>query len=122
MSFPTIKLKVTNIEISPGLSDLVDLKLQTLEKFLPAGETDIVCEVEMEKLAEHQSGKIYRVEVNLYVAGKMHRAEATEEQIEKAIDVVRGEIKRELRRTNGKRQSLLRRGSQAIKDMLRFGE
>ena len=121
MSFPIINLKATNLEISPGLSSLVDQKLQPLEKLLPEGETDIVCEVELEKSAAQQTGKIYRAEVNLYVAGKLHRAVSTEEQIEKAVDEIRDELKRELHKAAGKRHSLVKRGGQMIKNMMRFG-
>lgn len=121
MSFPTINLKATNVVISPGLASLVDQKFETLEKVLPKGETDVSCEVELEKLSEHQTGKIYRVEANLYVSGKLYRSETTEEQIEKAVDVVRDDLKREIQRATGKRQSLIKRGGQAFKDMMRFG-
>lgn len=121
MSFPNIAVKVTNIELTSGLSSLIDQKFMTLEKLIPANETDVRCRVEIERLTEHQSGRIYRVEADLYVGGKPFRAEATEEQLEKAIDEVRDELKRELEKAQGKRKSLLRRGGQAIKDMLRFG-
>lgn len=110
-----------NVTISPGLSALVEQKFHQLEKLLPKGEDDIRCELELEKLPEHHTGKIFRVEANLYVAGLLHRAEATEEQFEKSIDVVRNELRRLLQHANGKRKSLVRRGAHAIKDMLRFG-
>ncbi len=121
MSFPQIVVKATNIELTSSLSSLIDQKFSTLEKLIPADETDVRCRVEVEKLSEHQSGKIYRVESNLYVSGKSFRAEATEEQVEKAIDEVRDELKRELDTAQGKRKSLLKRGGQALKNMLRFG-
>ena len=121
MAFPTINLKVTNIELSPGLSSLIDQKLQPLEKLMPNDETDVSCKVEVMKLPEHQTGRIYRVEANLFVGGTLHRAEATEEQVEKAIDEVRDELKRELHKASGKRHSLIKRGGQAIKNMMRFG-
>jgi ribosomal subunit interface protein len=121
MSFPSIVVKATNIELTPGLSSLIDQKFMALDKLIPAHETDVRCKVEIEKLTEHQSGKIYRIEADLFVGGKPFRAEATEEQVEKAIDEVRDELKRELERAHGRRKSLLRRGGQALKDMLRFG-
>lgn len=121
MSFPTINTKATNIELTPELTELVDQKLTPLEKFLPDEESDMKCDVELEKGGEHQSGNIYRAEVNLYVSGTLYRAEATEDQIEKAIDRVRDDVKRELRRANAKRDSLIRRGGRKIKDMMRFG-
>jgi ribosomal subunit interface protein len=122
MAFPQITVKATNLELSPGLSSLIDQKLTPIGKLIPDEATDSYCRVEVSKLTEHVSGKIHRFEANLFVNGKTYRAEATEEQMEKAIDTVRDELKRELERAQGKHQSLLRRGSQAIKDMLRFGQ
>lgn len=120
MTFPRISMKTTNITVSPDLEALIEHKFEALGRLLP-DRKEALCEIELEKEAEHQSGKIYRAEVNLTVAGKLFRTEATEEQIEHAIDVARGELKRELERAHGKRQSLLKRGGQAIKRMIRFG-
>lgn len=120
MSFPYISTKSTNFTITPQLETLLDQKFAPLGKFLD-GKTDITCEVELEKIGDHHSGKIFRAEINLYAGGKMHRAEATEDLMEHAIDVIRDELTRELKHENEKRRSLVRRGSQAIKDMLRFG-
>ncbi len=122
MTFPMISTKALNVELTRGMENLIDQKLQTLEKLLPENATDIRCEVEVEKVAEHQSGKIHRVEINLFIAGTLYRTEATEDQIEKAIDEARNEMRHELQRALGKRQSLVRRGSRMIKDMLRFGK
>jgi ribosomal subunit interface protein len=122
MAFPHITVKATNIELSPGLSSLIDHKLTPIGKFIPDEATDGHCRVEVEKLSEHLSGKIYRFEANLFADGKTYRAEATEEQLEKAIDTVRDELKVELERAQGKRQSLFKRGARAMKQMLRFGD
>jgi ribosomal subunit interface protein len=121
MSFPTINIKATNMELSDELRSLLEQKIQALEKFIPNDESDVVCQAELERMTDKQSGRIQRAEVNLRVAGKLYRAEATEEQMEKAIDSVRDEIKRELRKARGKEQSLMKRGGQAIKRMVRFG-
>lgn len=122
MSFPTINIKATNLELTDELRTLLEEKLISLEKFIPEGETDLKCEAELERVTNrHQSGRIQRAEVNLYVAGKLYRAEATEEQMEQAIDVVRDELKRELRKARDKQHSLMKRGGQAIKRMARFG-
>ncbi len=120
MSFPQITVKATNLELSSGLSDLIDQKLIPVGKLISDEATEATCRVEIERLTEHTSGKIFRFEANLFANGKTYRAESTEEQIEKAIDVVRDELKRELEKANGKHHSLVRRGSQAIKKMLRF--
>ena len=121
MSFPRINTKATNITITPQLETLLEQKFESLGKLIGT-HGDERCEIELEKVAEHQSGKIYRAEVNLYTGGKLFRAESTEEQIEQAIDKVRNELKHELQHAHGKRQSLFKRGRQAIKNMMRFGE
>ncbi len=120
MSFPQIQNKSKNYTITPQIALLIDQKFQPLGKFTGNAE-DAKCEIELERIGDHQSGRIFRAEVNLYMMGKMFRAEAIEEQMESAIDSIQNELKRELQRAHGKRQSLMRRGGQALKHMLRFG-
>jgi len=67
--------------------------------------------------------RLYVVLRQLFLSDeKLFRAEAIEEQIEQAIDSARDELKTELQHTHGKRQSLVRRGGQMLKDMMRFGK
>lgn len=120
MTFPHINVKTTNFTMTPHLEKLIEQKFTPLGKFLN-DRTESLCEIELEKVADQQSGKIYRTEVNLQTNGKLFRAEAIEEQIEQAIDSARDELKTELQHTHGKRQSLVRRGGQMLKDMMRFG-
>lgn len=121
MAFPTITFKHTTTENTAYLEDLVTNKFQPLERYIGA-ETDFKCEVEFQKESPRHSGKLYRVEANVWLAGKMFRAEATEETFEYAIDEVRNELDKELRRAGEKRESLVRRGGRKIKEMLRRGK
>jgi ribosomal subunit interface protein len=120
MAFPTVHVKALQIEVAPHLERLLQEKLSTLEKYI-GDETDVQCEAEFAKVAPHHSGAVYRVEVNLWYKGTLYRAEATEDQFEKAIDEVRNELDKELRRAHKKRENLFRRGRRMIKDMMRFG-
>ncbi len=120
MTFPQISIKASNYTVTPEMEALLDQKFGPLGKFLE-GKSDVHCQVELEKIGSHHSGKIFRAEINLYVEGKMFRADSTQEQMEFAIDVIRDDVKRELQRAQGKKLSLLKRGRQAIKNMLRFG-
>jgi ribosomal subunit interface protein len=120
MAFPVIQFKGTNVTIEQKWQDLVEQKFSTLGKYI-GNETDVTCQVEFEKEASHQNGPIHRIEANLFVAGKLFRAETVEESFELAIDVVRQELDRELAKTNEKKETLLKRGGRKVKDMLRFG-
>ena len=120
MSLQRITFKHTGVDVRPHLQDIVTEKLQTLDRFL-GGKTDVKCEVEFAKVAPRRNGAVYRIEVNIWTAGDLHRAEATEETFERAIDVVRSELESELQRSRTKKQSLWRKGARKMKDMMRFG-
>jgi ribosomal subunit interface protein len=120
MTFPPISVKATNLTLTPELQALIDQKFLPLGKFIH-DQGDAKCDVEVERTTEHQSGKIFRAEVNFFSGGTLYRAESTQEQIEQAVDAVRDELRHELQRARGKRHSLMQRGRRAIKDMLRFG-
>jgi ribosomal subunit interface protein len=121
MTFPPITAKATNMTMTPELAALLDQKFLPLGKFVHERD-DARCEIELERVAEHHSGRIYRAEVNFFNDGTLYRAEATREQIEQAIDDVRDELRHELQHVRGKKHSLLQRGRRALKNMLRFGE
>lgn len=120
MSFPTINFKFTNTDSDNTLKTLLTDKFESLGKFV-GDETDVKCDVEFDKVTNSQSGFVHRVEANLWLHGTMYRAEATLENFEAAIDEVRNELDKELRRANDKRGSLMKRGGRKIKEMLRFG-
>lgn len=119
MSFPIINFKKNDADVTEALLELAEEKLQTLEKFI--GEAPTLCEAEFEKVSNQQSGFVYRFEVNLEVNGKLYRADAVGDSFEKAIDEVRNELDKELRRARDKKDTLIRRGGRKIKEMLRFG-
>ncbi|MDA8596931.1 ribosome-associated translation inhibitor RaiA [Candidatus Pacebacteria bacterium] len=121
MTFPMISFKATSTEMDESLQQLVDQKFSSLDKFI-GDETDVKCEVEFEKVAPHNSGEVHRVEANLWLHGTLYRAEATESSFEVAIDEVRDELDKELRRANDKRDTLVKDGGRKIKEMMRFGE
>ncbi|MCA9361203.1 ribosome-associated translation inhibitor RaiA [Candidatus Kaiserbacteria bacterium] len=121
MSFPNIQYKITQVEIEPAIKALVEQKFSSLSKFI-GNETDVKCEVEFEKVAPKNNGEVHRFETNLWISGTLYRAESTEESFEKAIDVVRNELDKEIRRSRTKRESLFRKGGRKIKNMMRFGK
>lgn len=120
MSFQNITFKYTNCDTSSSLESIVSQKLSSLEKYVGA-ETDVRCEVEIQKSTAHKSGPNCRVEVNIWVAGALYRAEASKETFEAAVDAVRDDLNLEMRKANEKQDSLLRRGGRKIKEMMRFG-
>ncbi len=114
MTFPLITYKYNAVENSDTLTTLTNQKLGTLGKFISQGIA-ASCEVEFEKVGSHQHGKIYRVEANLTIDGTFYRTEATEENFEAAIDEVRNELDKMIRRSKDKRASFIRRAGNKLK-------
>ncbi len=123
MAFPMIQFKATNVQMESKWQDLVEQKFQSLQKYIGTA-TDTKCDIEFEKETggHHNGGKVHRVEANLFFAGTLHRAVASEESFEKAIDEVRTELDRELAKSNEKKETMLKQGGRKLKEMLRFGK
>lgn len=116
MSIPMINFKVTNADVDETLKSLAQQKLSSLDKFVK--EASVICDAEFEKVAPQQNGNINRFEVNLTVDGQLHRAEATMDSFEKAVDKVRDELDKKLRRTADRKESLFKKGGRKIKEMI----
>lgn len=117
MAFPTITYKYNGIEEAKSLVDVVEQKFTTLQKLIPS-EAVTVCEVEFEKTSAQQHGRVYRIESNLSIDGKLYRAEATENTFEEAIAKVRDELDYELSRAKDKQDTLHKRAGRALKNLL----
>ena len=117
MTFPTINYKYNDNAEAQKLAPVVDQKLGAFEKYLHGNES-ITCDVEFERVAPSQKGKIFRVEVNCMIDGKMFRAEATEESFEQAIDEVRDELDKELRRAKGKQEAVDKQAAREAKEKM----
>ncbi len=117
MTFPTINYKYNGIEEAKSLVDTVEQKFAPLAKLMPVNAAT-KCEVEFEKTGGHQHGRIYRVEANVVINGKLYRAEATENSFEEAIDKVRDELDGELSRAKDKKDTLQKRAGRALKNLL----
>jgi len=117
MEFPIINFKYNDLEEVKPLADLMQQKLQSLTKYLHE-EQSITCDVEFEKVAPQNAGQVYRAEVNLMVEGTLFRAEATENSFEVAIDEVRNELDKELRRAKDKQVTLDKDAGRAAKEQM----
>lgn len=117
MTLPIINFKSTNVEADETVQDIVTQKLTSLEKFI-GEEADVVIDVEFEKAAGHQSGRIFRVEANITLKGTLYRAEATEASFEAAVDEVRDELDKELSRAHDKAITTERAEGREMKERL----
>jgi len=115
-----IKIRSTNFALTQALDEYVNQKISSLEKFLSGGG-DVLCEVEIGRTTtHHKSGDIFRAEVNMTPpGGPQIFAVAEESDLYKAIDIVRDETEREIVSRKNKRNTLFRRGSAKVKNLLK---
>jgi ribosomal subunit interface protein len=112
-----INFKYNNHAEAQELSDITEQKLATLKKFIAADQS-IICDAEFDKVAANKKGAIFRFSTNLQVDGDMYRADATEESFEAAVDEVRDELDKKLRRTKSKKDSLGKKAGRAMKNLI----
>lgn len=118
-----IKITTTNIELTNAIESYVDEKMRSVEKFAMSHEKeDPIMNVEIGKTNNHhQSGDVFRAEVDMNVRGKHFRAVSVKSDLYAAVDEVRDFLVRELTSHKEKTRTLVRRGAGIIKDILRFG-
>jgi ribosomal subunit interface protein len=117
MTFPIINYKFNDLDEAQALREIVEQKFSSLEKFLQRDNFG-TCDVEFTKVPSHQNGRIHNVGVNLMIEGTLYRAEATEESFEKAIDEVRAELDKELRRAKDKQVTMDKQSGREAKEQM----
>lgn len=113
-----INIKVTNLTLTPEISEYVEKKLQKISQIL--NKEEVLVSVELAKITEHhRQGEIFRAEIKISGAGTNYYATKESVDILSAIDEVKDEILSEVSKETGKKRNLLRRGERAVKDMMR---
>jgi putative sigma-54 modulation protein len=115
-------IKTKNFESTEEIENYLDKKLKSLEKFLSSFNRDLVkVEVEIGRTTKHhQAGDIFRAEINLSINGKLFRAESEQESLYAAIDEVRDDLEREIKKFKEKRETIFIRGARSIKKKLKI--
>lgn len=115
-----VSIKSTEFNMTPDIEGYAREKFESLEKHIDLnGEEDILAEIEFERSTHHKKGEVFRVEANISFKGQMVRAEATRHDPRVAIDDVRQQLDKRIRRSKGRRFDLIKRGGRKLKNLLR---
>jgi len=117
-----ILIKATNLRLTPDIEKYVLDRIGSLTKFLGSADSEEVeARVEVGLISKHhQTGNIFRAEVNLNLLGQLLRAEAEEGDLKAAIDAVKEELQEEIKKYKGKRFAQYKRGARLAKKLLRL--
>lgn len=115
-----LNIKATGISLNPEITNYLEKRLQSLNNLISDGNQNAMIDAELGRTTtHHQSGDIFRAEINLHTEGKSYRAVAEKENLNSAIDAVKDEMENILTKEKRKRLSLVRRGGQKVKAILR---
>jgi putative sigma-54 modulation protein len=118
-----IHTKAQHIGLTPAISAYVEKRLGSLGKYVSYADSydDARVEVTLEKTNDHHntSGEQFIAKANLDARTLHIFAEATDADLYAAIDKLKDELQRELGSKRERRVSLIRRGGQKLKSMLK---
>lgn len=100
-----ITVKATNLDLTPTLKQYLEEKIGSLSKFLKIFEIESEVQVQVEvgrATRHHQQGNIFRAEANLMLPKKVLRGVAEKEDIRTAINEVKSELQKEIKKYNQK--------------------
>lgn len=120
-----IRVKATDFEITPAVRAYLDERIVALTKHL-SGEEDVArIEVELGRDAgrPRHGANIFFAEIIVIVPGRERiYARNNSESVNGAIDDVKEEVERQLRREKKLHIRLYRRGGRLAKRLLQFGD
>jgi len=127
-----IVIKGTNIKLNQGIKQYINEKFNGLEKFarvfqnkkkyfFKGGKPKVEMWVEVGRTTlHHRKGEIFRAEGQLKLPGKSLRAEAQSEDLKIAINEVKDELQRELKKYKERSITLTKRGARIFKKFLKL--
>lgn len=111
-------LNGNRMEITDAIRDYAEKKLGELDKYIPEGTLSEI-QVELQKTTDHhRKGDLFKVEANVILPGKKIRGESKEEDLYAAIDLLKDELKRDLRKYKDRQHDLQIRGGRSLKKRL----
>jgi putative sigma-54 modulation protein len=114
-----IQIKTTTISLTPAISEYVEKKLNGIEKFFQGDET-LRFDLELAKTTNHhKNGDIFKAEVHIIAKDTNIYAVAEKEDLYVAIDAIKDEILREVKNSNNKRRSFVRRSGAQLKNIMK---
>lgn len=118
-----INLLSKNIEITPAIRDYVEKRVTNLEKVLTKIEEkggEIIVSFEVSKSTNHhKSGAHLHADCLINIDGEKFYSSADEEDLYRAIDVVKDSIFREINKSKDRKQTLYKRGALSVKKMMK---
>jgi putative sigma-54 modulation protein len=109
-----------HIEITDAIRSYILDKVSSLEKLVPKDDTSAKLTIELSKISNHHThGEHYQAEALLHIRGKESTLKTTQEDLYKAVDVLKDMLSRDMSTHKDKERSLVRRSAHKVKALLK---
>jgi ribosomal subunit interface protein len=114
-----IEILTKEMELERKVEEYINKKISSLESML-GSDGDNYCDFRIGKnSSSHRHGKIYFAEASIKTNTKNYGARTEAENLTEAIDELKDELSKKIRRYKGKKMSMMKRGGRLVKDFLR---
>lgn len=109
-----------HMEVTDAIRVYILEKMHSLEKFVNHDDTSAQLNIELSKTSNHHvNGQIFQAEAILHIRGKETALKTTQDDLYKAIDVLKDMLTRELAQHKDKERSIMRRGAHTVKSLFK---
>lgn len=109
-----------HMEMTEAIRGYATEKMRSLEKYVSQDDTSAKLALELSKTTNHhQHGDVFQAEALLHISGKDITLRATQDDLYKAIDVLKDMLAREVTQHKSKETSLMRRSAHKVKNLFK---
>jgi len=113
-----IHYQMTNIEMTDAIAEYMEKRLSTLDKFFTAPEAHV--HLSKNPPTQKNGEGLYGVHLKIQDEGKEYLADHSSYDLYAAIDNIKDDMQRVVRKTKTTEDSLFKKGARKIKNMLRY--
>ena len=100
-----VNIKATDIELTPQISDYLNKKIASLEKFVSENDEAAYADVEIGRTTNHhRTGNVYFTEINFKIANENMRARAEGDSLISSMDKAKDKALEVLREKKGRQK------------------
>jgi len=109
-----------HMDITDAIRTYTLEKMQSLDKLVSKDDTSAKLTIELSKTTNHHvHGQVFQAEANLHLKGKETMLRTTQDDLYKAIDVLKDMLTRELSTHKDKERSIVRRSAHKVKALFK---
>jgi putative sigma-54 modulation protein len=109
-----------HMDMTDSIREYALEKMRTLEKYVPTGDTSGKLTLELSRTTTHHAhGDVFQAEGILHIRGKETTVRTTQDDLYKAIDLVKDMLARELSQHKDKERSIFRRSAHKVKSLFK---